>query len=98
VSGQEFAIVLMVGAAVLALWILWRYASFGPKTLFWALAHVVVACVLLRFLPLVFPDHDSAAVSVRLYVEVFALALPALVYAFLSGGWLTRIAIRQLRP
>jgi hypothetical protein len=88
----------MIGAAVLALWILLRYASFGPKTLFWALANVVLACVLLRFLPLVFPDHDSAAASLRLYVEVFALALPALVYAFLSGGWVTRIAVRMLRP
>jgi hypothetical protein len=98
VSGQEFAIVLMVGAALLALWILWRYASFGPKTLFWALAHVVLACVLLRLMPLAFPSPGSAATSLRLYVEVFALALPALVYAFLSGGWLTRLAIRQLRP
>jgi hypothetical protein len=98
VSGQEFAIVLMVGAAVLALWILWRYASFGPKTLFWALAHVVLACVLLRLLPLAFPSPDGAATSMRLYVEVFALALPALVYAFLSGGWVTRIAMRHLRP
>ena len=97
-SGQEFAIVLMLGAAGLALWILWRYASFGPKTLFWALAHVVLACVLLRVLPLVFPSPESAATSLRLYVEVFAFALPALVYAFLSGGWVTRLAIRQLRP
>ena len=97
-SGQGFAILLMIGAAFLALWILWRYASFGPKTIFWALVHVVLACVLLRLLPLAFPSPDSAATSLRLYVEVFALALPALVYAFLSGGWVTRIAIRQLRP
>jgi hypothetical protein len=48
--------------------------------------------------PFAFPSPDSAATSLRLYVEVFALALPALVYAFLSGGWLTRLAIRQLRP
>ena len=97
-SGQEFAVLLMIGAAVLALWILWRYASFGPRTIFWALAHVALACVLLRLLPLVFPAPDAAAASLRVYVEVFALALPALVYAFLSGGWLTRLAVRLLRP
>jgi hypothetical protein len=98
VSGQQFAILLMIGAAALALWILWRYASFGPKTLFWALAHVVLACVVLRMLPLAFPSPGSAATSLRLYVEVFALALPALVYAFLSGGWVARIAVGLLKP
>jgi hypothetical protein len=95
VSGQEFGIALMIGAAFLALWILWRYASFGPKTIFWALVHVILACVLLRLLPLAFPSN-AAGVSLRLYVEVFVLALPALVYAFLSGGWLTRIAVGML--
>jgi hypothetical protein len=28
---------------------------------------------------------------------VFGLALPALVYGFLSGGWVTRIALEALR-
>jgi len=86
----------MVASAVLALWILWRYAGFGPRKLFWALFHVIVACVLLRLLPLAFPERDPGAVSVGVYVEVFALALPALVYAFLSGGWLTRILVGLL--
>jgi hypothetical protein len=96
VTGQEFSLVLMLGAALLALWILWRYARFGPRRIFWALAHVIFACVVLRLLPLVFPEHDPGAVSLGLYVEVFALALPALVYAFLSGGWLTRILVGLL--
>jgi hypothetical protein len=87
----------MVAAAVLALWILWRYAGFGPRTIFWSLAHVIVACIVLRLFPLVFPD-DPTEVSTIAYVEVFAIALPALVYAFLSGGWLTRVAVGLLRP
>lgn len=95
-TGQEFGLALMLGAALLALWILWRYGRFGPSKISWALAHVIVACVLLRLLPLAFPEQDAGAVSVAVYVEVFALALPALVYAFLSGGWLTRILVGLL--
>lgn len=97
VTAQGFGVALMVGAALLALWILWRYSRFGPRTIFWSLAHVIVACVLLRLLPLAFPEADSNDVSVTPYIEVFVLALPALVYAFLSGGWLTRVAIGLLR-
>jgi hypothetical protein len=90
VTAQGFSVALMVGAALLALWVLWRYAGFGPRTIFWSLANVIVACIVLRLLPLVFPEPDPT--------EVFALALPALVYAFLSGGWLTRVAVGLLRP
>ena len=98
VTAQGFSVALMVGAALLALWILWRYARFGPRTIFWSLANVIVACILLRLLPLAFPEPDPTEVSAIAYVEVFALALPALVYAFLSGGWLTRVAVGLLRP
>lgn len=89
---------LMLGAAVLALWILWRYARFGPKSLFWALLHVVAACVVLRLLPFLFPERGTAGIPAIVYVELFVLALPALVYAFVSGGWVARIALGMLRP
>ena len=97
-TAQGFGVALMVGAAVLALWILWRYAGFGPRSIFWSLAHVIIACIVLRLLPLAFPEPDPTQVSAIAYVEVFALALPALIYAFLSGGWLTRVAVGMLRP
>ena len=47
-TAQGFGVALMVGAALLALWILWRYARFGPRTIFWSLAHVIIACILAR--------------------------------------------------
>jgi hypothetical protein len=97
VTGQEFSVALMLGAAVLALWILWRYARFGPRSLFWALVHVVAACLVLRLLPFLFPERDTVRIPAIVYVEVFALALPALVYAFVSGGWVARIALGMLR-
>jgi hypothetical protein len=97
VTGQEFSVALMLGAAVLALWILWRYARLGPRSLFWALVNVVAACVVLRLLPFLFPERDTVGIPAIVYVEVFALALPALVYAFVSGGWVARIALGMLR-
>lgn len=97
-TAQGFSIVLIVSAALLALWILWRYARFGPKTIFWALIHVVVACIVLRLVPFAFSERTTDEVPPVAFLEIFAIALPALVYAFLSGGWLTRIAVGLLRP
>ena len=98
ISSQAFAITLIVGSALLALWIQWRYSRFRPTTVLWALLHVGVACALLRLLPLALENASGSGVAAYVYVEIFALALPALVYAFLSGAWLTRLAIGMLRP
>jgi hypothetical protein len=97
-TGQGFGIALIIGSAVLALWIQWRYARFGPTTVLWALINVGAACVLLRLLPLALTETTTSSAHTFVYVEVFLLALPALVYAFLSGAWLTRLAIGMLRP
>lgn len=97
-TAQAFGLVLVVGAALLAFWILYRYTSFGPKTVAWAILNVVVACVLLRAIPPLVFDNVPASSSVGLpYLEIFGVALPLLVYAFLSGGWVTRIAVGLLR-
>ena len=41
----------------------------------------------------------SAALAIpgATYLQVFGVALPLLVYAFLSGGWVTRVALGMLR-
>jgi hypothetical protein len=98
IAPAAFGYLLVVGAAALALWIIARYSSVGPRTLLRAMAHVVVACVLLRLLPLVFAGIESTGVPGVLYVKIFGAALPLLVYAFLTGGWMTRLAVGLLRP
>jgi hypothetical protein len=97
-SAHAFTTALIVGSALLALWIQWRYARLRPTTVVSALLHVGAACVLLRLLPLVLPEASGSGIALFVYVEIFALALPALVYAFLSGAWLTRLAVGMLRP
>ena len=92
-----FVLVLTCGAALLALWILARFTNFGPQTIFWAIVHVVVAYALLRLVPFAIHATASSSIPAARYVTVFGLALPLFVYAFLSGGWVTRLAIGMLR-
>jgi hypothetical protein len=90
-------LILTFGGALLALWILLRFASFGPRTIVWAGVHTIAACVLLMLvLPLAFDAIGASGLPAPMYVQVFGVALPLLVYAFLTGGWTTRVAMSLL--
>jgi hypothetical protein len=89
---------LLVGAAMLAFWIIVCYSGFGPQTIVRAVVHVVVAMVLLQLLlPFGLDAVEASGVPAADYVKVFGIALPLFVYAFLSGGWTTRAAMGLLR-
>jgi hypothetical protein len=97
-SASTFTLFLLVGSALLAFWIIVRYSDFGPKTIVRAIIHVVVAMVLLHLLlPFGLDAVDAIGVPAADYVQVFGVALPLFVYAFLSGGWTTRAAMGLLR-
>jgi hypothetical protein len=96
-SVEAFFYVLVAGAAALALWILVRHSGFGPRSLFWAGVHAVVAYALLRLAPAVLNTIGVGDAAALRYAAVFGIALPMFVYAFLSGGWVTRAAVGQLR-
>jgi hypothetical protein len=87
---------LTCGAAVLALWILARFTNFGPRSIVWAIVHIVVACVLLRLVPFALDATRSSGIPGARYIEIFGLALPLFVYAFLSGAWVARIGVGML--
>ncbi|HEU5211797.1 MAG TPA: hypothetical protein VFU10_03435 [Gaiellaceae bacterium] len=93
-----FAIALILGSALLALWIISRFAGIGPKSLGWAIVHVVAACALLRAVPPVLERLGESGMPGIQFIEVFGMALPALVYGFVSGGWMTRLTLGLLRP
>jgi hypothetical protein len=97
-SASTFMLFLLVGAAALAFWIIVRYSGFGPQTVVRAIVHVIVAMVLLQLLlPVGLEAVDAIGVPAADYVQVFGVALPLFVYAFLSGGWTTRAALGLLR-
>jgi hypothetical protein len=88
---------MLGGSAALALWILARYSNFGPRTLLWAIAHVVVAMALLQFVSVPLDVIKASGLPATRFFCAFGVALPLFVYAFLSGGWVTRLSIDLLR-
>jgi hypothetical protein len=97
VGVHAFVFTLTCGAAMLALWIMARYTDFGPRSIVWAVVHVVIACVVLRLLPVALDAIRGSGIPAVAYVEVFGIALPLFVYAFLSGAWVGRAALGMLR-
>ena len=97
-SLQLFGYALVVAAAVLAIWIMARFTGFGPRSLVWAGVHLILAIVLLRLVPVELRAVEAIPVPGQVYVEIFAVALPLLVYGFLAGGWMTRVGLGLLRP
>jgi hypothetical protein len=88
---------VVAGSAAIALWILVRFTGFGPRSLFWAGVHAVVAFALLRLAPFVLGTIGASDAVAYRYAAVFGVALPLFVYGFLSGGWVTRVAMGLLR-
>lgn len=98
VSANVFGLALAAGAGLLALWILARFTNFGPRTIFWAVLQAAIACVLLVVvLPAAFNAISATGVPAAIYFQIFGVALPLLVYAFLTGGWTARAAMGLLR-
>jgi hypothetical protein len=98
VSPSLFGLLLTVGAFLLALWVMARFAGFGPQKVIWAVVQVGIAVLLLQgVLPVAFDSIDSQGLPGGVYLQVFGVALPLLVYAFLTGGWVTRAAMGLLR-
>jgi hypothetical protein len=88
---------MLGGSAALALWILARYSNFGPRKLIWAIIHVVAAMVLLQFVSLPLDAIKASGLPATRFLCAFGVALPLFVYAFLSGGWVTRLSMDLLR-
>jgi hypothetical protein len=89
-SSGSFAIALGVGAALLAFWVQFRFPKLAPQTLGWAIFHLVVTMVLAELTKTVFGRVELQPRETM--ALVLGLALPTLVYAFVAGMWLIRIA------
>jgi len=89
-SSGSFAIALGIGAALLAFWVQYRFPKLAPQTLGWAIFHLCIAGVVAQFTKAVFGSVELQPLGMM--ALVFVLALPTLVYAFVSGMWLIRVA------
>ncbi len=91
-SKDAFLFCLVVGAALLALWVACRFPGFGPSNLMTAFMHVAATfCVGFGLAPTM-----GLATGGGVLLAVFGVALPALTYMFLAGIWLMRTAQASL--
>ena len=83
---------LALGAAALALWIDVRAPALGPGSVRGALVHLVAALVVCQLsggLMSAVIDPGNARTMVA---AVLGVGLPILVYSFLSGLWIIKLA------
>jgi hypothetical protein len=91
-SSGAFLLVFAVGSAVLALWICVCRPKLGPTSLTRAFAHVVAAMAVGALLKPALAAVADSGLPLAVFVAVFGVALPALTYMFVAGGWLIRAA------
>jgi uncharacterized membrane protein len=89
-SSGSFAIALGIGAALLAFWVQYRFPKLAPQDLKWATFHLIATMVLAQFTSTVFRSVELQPLGMM--ALLFGLALPTLVYAFVAGMWIIRIA------
>jgi hypothetical protein len=93
-----FSVLFVVGAAVVAMWIVVRYPERAPTGFRRAMIHVVVSIVGMEVIsPLLQHDVASTPQPLRLYLALFGVLLPTLIYRFVATIWLLRLATGSLR-
>ena len=93
-----FSVLFVVAAAALAIWIVVRFPERAPTEFRPAMVHFGVSMVgMYVVVPIL--QHDLAFMHqpIRLYLSVFGVVLPALVYRFVATIWLLRLATGSLR-
>ena len=90
-----FLIVLALGAASIAAWVDTRYPRFEPSHFWQLFVHVVASMVIARIVvPSAFHVLDGGELQVL--TAIFVIAFPILVYSFLVGFWLIKLAHRSV--
>jgi len=88
-SNLAFAIALVLGAALLALWLDARFPRPG-LTLQRIVGHMIAAVALVHLIP------AAAGSPAAAFAAVFGIALPALTYLCLTAVWFVRVTQRAL--
>lgn len=87
---QTFLIVLAVGSALVAFWLVFRFPERGPGDFARALGHVLLAILIGAFAPgfvtaLATKGREMAVLA------IFAIIFPVLVYTFLATAWFLKL-------
>ena len=87
---QIFVLVLAVSAGALAVWTDVRFPKLGPESMEGVLLHSVGAMVALQVVGTTIGALTSGPFPTPI-AAVLGVALPGLVYAFISGVWAIRL-------
>ena len=87
---QIFVLVLAVGAGALAVWTDVRFPKLGPKSMQGVILHSVGAMIALQVVASTIGALTSQPFPTPL-AAVLGVALPGLMYAFISGVWAIRL-------
>jgi hypothetical protein len=96
VSAHSFAVVLVFGSIVLAFWIAARFPNAGPATLRSSAVQMLCGAAALRAVSGLSNATMQLLPREAPLVVPFAVALPLLTYAFLTGLWVLRTIHRAL--
>jgi hypothetical protein len=94
ISLAAFLRIELIGAALLALWVVTRYPGFGPKSLRASMGAAAVAFAVIQL--------ASVGISLMIqlpfgiYAALFGCALPSFFAAFLASAWLIRVLAAAL--
>jgi hypothetical protein len=97
VSIATFVLVLCVGAALLALWLVVRFPDLGPSEITWALLHVALSVVVGQLMLRSIGVVGRSFVPVGLFFAAFGIVLPSLTYTFAAAAWLIRATAGRLQ-
>jgi hypothetical protein len=90
-STEIFLLFLGIGAALIAFWLVVRFPDRGPGDIRRALLHVGIALAAGWFAGDLLQAIVAYGYAVVL-AGVFFIVLPALVYTFLAGAWVLKVA------
>lgn len=93
---SAFAIFFLVGSAVIALWLDFRFPRLGPETVKAVLIHVGLTLVAAQLL-FPFAFHALGASRTLTLVAVFGVALPILTYSLLVAVWVLKLVANASR-
>jgi hypothetical protein len=92
VSVTLYVVLFAIGSAVVALWITVRFPKLMPWKMAVLLVHLVLALLSVYAVAPAMHIVSTSGVPAARLTSVFAIAFPVLVYNFLVGTWMIRLA------
>jgi hypothetical protein len=89
---NAFLFCIAVGSAAIALWVDVRFPQLMPWSMRRLLVHLVLAVVVVYLVGPAMGVIAASGLPAAGLASVFAVALPALVYEFLVGAWMIKLA------